>query len=65
MIHIQIQTKIPMHSDLSNGPNSTESFPHYQGILVPKKEVEGSGKKKYYIGEQGRGRETKDVDVGE
>lgn len=27
-----------MHSDLSNGPNSTESFPHYQGILNPKKE---------------------------
>lgn len=27
-----------MHSDWSNGPNSIESFPHYQGILDPNTE---------------------------
>lgn len=36
------QTEILTHTDLSNGPNSTESFPHYMGILNPKEEVEGA-----------------------
>lgn len=34
--HTHSQREILTHSDLSNGPSSTESFPHYQGILNPK-----------------------------
>lgn len=55
------QTEILTHSDPSNGPNSTESFPHYLGILNPKEEVEGAGRNKYGVGEQERGTETKEM----
>lgn len=34
--HTHSQREILTHSDLSNGPSSTESFPHYQGISNPK-----------------------------
>lgn len=50
-------TEILMYSDLSNGPNTTESFPHYLGILHPKGEVEGPSRSKE---EQERAGEIKD-----
>lgn len=57
MIHTQSLTEILMYSDLSNGPNTTESFPHYLGILHPKEEVEGPGRNK---DEQESARDIKD-----
>lgn len=38
---LHTQTETLTHLDLSSGPNSTESFPHYVGILNPQEEAEG------------------------